>query len=74
MRKLKILSGKEVCKVLTDYGFLQVRQKGSHIVMQKKTNGRTITVPVPNHSEIKIGTLQSIIRQSEIPREYFHVN
>jgi len=48
-----------------------VRQKGSHIVMQKKTNNTTITVPVPNHSEIKIGTLQSIIRQSGISREYF---
>ena len=71
MRKLKILSGKEVCKILSDHGFIQVRQKGSHIVMQKKTGNTTITVPVPNHSEIKIGTLKSIIRQSEIPGEHF---
>jgi len=63
--KLKILTGKDV------HGFIQVRQKGSHIVMQKRTDNRTITVPVPNHSEIKIGTIQSIIRQSEIAREYF---
>jgi predicted RNA binding protein YcfA (HicA-like mRNA interferase family) len=69
--KLKILPGKDVCKILSDHGFIQVRQKGSHIVMQKRTDNRTITVPVPNHSEIKIGTLQSIIRQSEIAREYF---
>ena len=39
--------------------------------MQKKTGNTTITVPVPNHSEIKIGTLKSIIRQSEIPGENF---
>jgi len=71
LRKLKILSGKDVCKILSDHGFSQVRQKGSHIVMQKKTENTTITVPVPNHLEIKIGTLQSIIRQSEIPKEYF---
>jgi predicted RNA binding protein YcfA (HicA-like mRNA interferase family) len=45
--------------------FFEVRQKGSHIVMQKKTNNTTITVPVPNHSEIKIGTLQSIIVNRE---------
>ena len=45
--------------------FFEVRQKGSHIVMQKKTNNSTITVPVPNHSEIKIGTLQSIIVNRE---------
>ena len=71
MGKLKILSGKEVCKILSANGFEQVRQKGSHIVMQKRVNNSTITVPVPNHSEIKIGTLQSIIRQSGISKEQF---
>jgi len=65
LRKLKILSGKEVCKILAQHEFFEVRQKGSHIVMQKKTNNTTITVPVPNHSEIKIGTLQSIIVNRE---------
>ncbi len=74
MGKLKILSGKEVCKILSYHGFIQVRQKGSHIVMQKKIENRTLTVPVPNHSEIKTGTLQSIIRQSEIPKQYFQKN
>jgi predicted RNA binding protein YcfA (HicA-like mRNA interferase family) len=69
--RLKILSGKEVCKILSANGFEQVRQKGSHIIMQKKINNSTITVPVPNHLEIKIGTLQSIIRQSEIAKEQF---
>lgn len=71
MGKFKILSGKEICKILNSHGFVQVRQKGSHIIMQKAEKGQTITVPVPNHSEIKIGTLQSIIRQSQIPRVYF---
>jgi len=69
--KLKILSGKQVCKILSNNGFIQVRQKGSHIIMQKKIDNSTITVPVPNHSEIKIGTLQSIIRQSQIKKEEF---
>ncbi|WP_371113176.1 type II toxin-antitoxin system HicA family toxin [Nitrosomonas oligotropha] len=36
--------------------------------MQKKMDNTTITVPVPNHSEIRIGTLQPIIRQSGIAR------
>ncbi|MCW3108435.1 MAG: hypothetical protein JWQ09_2941 [Segetibacter sp.] len=71
MGKLKILSGKEVCITLSIHGFIQVRQKESHIIMQKTEKGQTITVPVPNHSEIKIGTLQSIIRQSQISKVYF---
>jgi predicted RNA binding protein YcfA (HicA-like mRNA interferase family) len=71
--KLKTFSGGEICRILEANGFLQVRQRGSHIVMQKRTEDSTITVPVPNHKEIRIGTLQSIIRQSQLPRELFEV-
>ncbi len=74
MGKLKVLSGKAVCKILSEHGFIQVRQKGSHIVMQKKSASSTITVSVPNHSEIKRGTLNSIIRQSEIAKLFFEIN
>jgi predicted RNA binding protein YcfA (HicA-like mRNA interferase family) len=42
-------------------------------MMQKRVGETTITVPVPNHKEIKIGTLQSIIRQSKLSRESFEV-
>ena len=52
-------------------GFVMIRQRGSHIVMQRVLDDTTITVPVPNHREIKIGTLLSIIRQSKIAREEF---
>jgi len=69
--KLRVLSGREVCAILARHGFAEVRQRGSHIVMQKKLPGTTATVPVPNHSELRIGTLQSIIRQSGIPRNEF---
>jgi len=39
--------------------------------MQKQLPDTTITVPVPNHSELRTGTLQSIIRQSGVPRGEF---
>lgn len=71
MGKLKTLSGKEVCTILELFGFKLVRQKGSHLVMQKVHPQGTITVPVPNHREIKKGTLQSIIRQSQLEKSIF---
>lgn len=71
MGKLRVLSGKEVCSILANHGFFEVHQRGSHIVMQKQLTDSTITVPVPNHPEVRIGTLQSIIRQSGIPRSEF---
>jgi predicted RNA binding protein YcfA (HicA-like mRNA interferase family) len=52
-------------------GFEEVRRHGSHIVMQKKFPQGTITIPIPDHNEIRIGTLQSIIRQSGLPRGEF---
>ena len=54
--------------ILETEGFLRVRQKGSHTILQKRTEQTTITVPVPMHRTIRIGTLQSIIRQSRLPR------
>ena len=71
MGKLRVLSGKQVCAILARYGFLEVRQRGSHIVMHKKLPDTTITVPVPNHAELRIGTLQSIVRQSGVLRSEF---
>jgi len=71
MPKLRRLSGKETCKILEKHGFVNVRQKGSHIIMQKEEGNSTRTVPVPNHDELKVGTLLGIIRQSGLPRELF---
>jgi predicted RNA binding protein YcfA (HicA-like mRNA interferase family) len=45
MPKLRVLSGREVCKILADQGFGEVLRKGSHIIMQKKDEDTTITVP-----------------------------
>jgi len=55
--KLQILSGQQVCGILAHHGFVEIRQRGSHIIMQKQLENTTITVPVPDHSEIRIGTL-----------------
>lgn len=71
MGKLRILSGAQVCSILARHGFVEVRRRGSHVVMQKQLPGTTVTVPVPNHAEIRVGTLQAIIRQSGIPRSEF---
>lgn len=66
-----MLSGKDVCLILERFGFREVRRKGSHIAMQKSTEKGTITVPVPDHDELKQGTLASIIRQSGIDKDIF---
>jgi len=71
--RLRVLSGAEVCQILADHGFREVRRRGSHIVMQKRSATSTITVAVPDHTELRLGTLQAIIRQSGLPRGLFEV-
>ena len=71
MGKLGVWSGEEVCRLLAQHGFVEVRRRGSHIAMQKRLPDTTITVPVPNHKDLRLGTLRSIIRQSELPRAIF---
>jgi predicted RNA binding protein YcfA (HicA-like mRNA interferase family) len=41
--------------------------------MQRRNDLGTVTVPVPDHPEIRLGTLQSIIRQSGVARTAFEV-
>lgn len=71
MARLRVLSGREVCNILEHHGFVEVRRRGSHIVMQKSADATTVTVPVPDHRELRIGTVQSIIRQSGLSRAEF---
>jgi predicted RNA binding protein YcfA (HicA-like mRNA interferase family) len=71
MGKLRVLSGRDACRILEKHGFCEVRRRGSHVVMQRRTDAGTVTVPVPDHPELAIGTLLSIIRQSGIARTEF---
>jgi len=69
--KLPVLSGQEVRRILEAHGFQLVRQRGSHMVMQKPEDDGTTTIPVPDHSELRTGTPRSIIRQSGLAMEAF---
>lgn len=60
-----------MCRILERHDFVEIRRRGSHVVMQRRTADGTTTVPVPDHPELKIGTLSSIIRQSGLPRSEF---
>ena len=70
MGKLRVLSDQQVCVILAAHGFTNVRQRGSHVVMQRADADGT-TMPVPDHREVNMGTLRAVIRQSGVPRQEF---
>ena len=71
MGRLRVLSGRDVCRILAAHGFGEVRRRGSHVVMQKTGKVGTVTIPVPDHGELRTGTLKAIIRRSGLPRSDF---
>ena len=71
MARLPAVSGRQAVAAFQRAGFDVSRQRGSHIIMQRNAKSGTNTVPVPDHKEILIGTLRSIIRQSGLARSEF---
>ncbi len=72
MRKLRKTSGKECIKILCNkFGFAIVRQTGSHVILKKETPEGKIGTVVPNHSELKIGTLKGLLKLAKIEEEEF---
>lgn len=74
MPKLKRVSGNKVISVLVKMGFMEVRQRGSHIILKKETPEGTIGCVIPNHKELAIGTLRGILRQANISPDDFMEN
>lgn len=70
MPRLPVVSGSEVVKALTKIGFFVDHQTGSHVIIRREgEKARTITVP--QHRELKKGTLGAIIRQSGLTVKEF---
>ena len=62
------ISGTAAIRALQKLGFVIARQKGSHVILRR---GATGCVVVPNHKEIKIGTLSSLLKQASVSVDEF---
>ena len=55
-------------RALEKLGFVVARQSGSHIVMRRNGQGCV----VPNHKEVKVGTVNGVLRQAGVTAEEFN--
>lgn len=69
MSKLPVISGADCVKALGKIGFEVYRQRGSHIVVVRKSPPSQTTIP--NHKELDRGTLRAIIHQTGLTIEEF---
>lgn len=63
-----LISGAECIAALAKVGYVQVRQKGSHVRLA--CPGRS-SVTVPLHGELDRGTLRSILRTVNLSEDQF---
>ena len=62
MKLPRDINGATLVKLLVrEYGYRRVNQVGSHIILETN-HPRSHRVAVPNHSAVRIGTLNSILR------------
>ncbi|MEI2781689.1 MAG: type II toxin-antitoxin system HicA family toxin [Candidatus Competibacter sp.] len=67
MPSLPFVSGSEAVRALQRLGFVVVRQRGSHIVLRKGSQGCV----VPDHHQIKMGTLAGLLKQGGVSVDEF---
>jgi predicted RNA binding protein YcfA (HicA-like mRNA interferase family) len=67
MPKLPNVSGDEAVKALQRLGFTFLRQRGSHAILRRGSQGCV----VPMHREISQGTLRGVLKQAGVSEEEF---
>ena len=60
--RLPVMSGRDAVKAFEEDGWQLVRQAGSHMIMTKP--GVAVVLSIPDHRELKRGTLRGLIRKS----------
>jgi predicted RNA binding protein YcfA (HicA-like mRNA interferase family) len=58
---LPSISADKLVRALKKAGFVEVRQKGSHLVLLNETSGKRVVVPMHKGKDIKKGLLRKII-------------
>ena len=69
MGKLGNISGKDAAKVFEKFGWIIIGQVGSHLVMVKP--GVRANLSIPQHKELSVGTLRSLIRNAGMTVDEF---
>jgi predicted RNA binding protein YcfA (HicA-like mRNA interferase family) len=66
---LKVVSGKEFCKVLRKQGWYLDRIKGSHHSYKHPNSNKRIVVPVHGNQDLKKGLQRSLMKQTGIKED-----
>lgn len=64
MTKVPSLPYTDIVRALQRDGWIGLRQRGSHIRLQKQVEGETLRITIPAHRPVKRSTLAHILKQA----------
>ncbi|MGP1375654.1 MAG: type II toxin-antitoxin system HicA family toxin [Almyronema sp.] len=68
-KRIRRMKARDIEKLLSQYGFEFISQKGSHRKWRNPSSGLQVIVPDHSGRDLPIGTLRSILQGAEIPKE-----
>jgi len=71
LKRLGIYTGEQVVKAFIRAGWKITRQRGSHVILEKKGYEATLSVPVHKGKNVKRGTLRDLIKDANMTIDEF---
>ncbi|BAU06383.1 hypothetical protein NIES592_12310 [Fischerella major NIES-592] len=66
---MKSISGKQLCKIVEQKGWVLQRVTGSHHIYENPETNQIISIPVHKNKDLKIGTLKALMKIAQLTEE-----
>ena len=66
---MKSISGKKLCKIVEQEGWILKKITGSHHIYKQPNENKILSIPVHRNQDLKIGTLKSIMKIDQLTED-----
>jgi predicted RNA binding protein YcfA (HicA-like mRNA interferase family) len=66
---MKSISGKRLCKIVEQRGWVSRRVTGSHHIYERPEVEQILSIPVHRNQDLKVGTLKALMKIAQLSEE-----
>ncbi|TFI51847.1 type II toxin-antitoxin system HicA family toxin [Mastigocladus laminosus UU774] len=66
---MKSISGKQLCKIVEQKGWVLRRITGSHYIYENSEVEQILSIPVHRNQDLKVGTLKALMKIAQLTEE-----
>ncbi|MBH8574487.1 type II toxin-antitoxin system HicA family toxin [Nostocaceae cyanobacterium CENA369] len=66
---MKSISGRQLCKIVEQKGWVLRRITGSHHIYEKPEQEQILSIPVRRNQDLKVGTLKALMKIAQLSEE-----